>query len=204
MAGSGLAVFLNGLPGSGKSTVARRLVSTRPGWFLLDVDVLRTYVGGWSEDFDAAGRVIRPIAQAILSEVVAGGGVVVVPQLFFEVEDFVGFAQKARDAGGEVLHVMLEVPTSECWRRLQARPSGFPEHEVGEASLASVLAAEIERGGGGAFLDRLATDLVALRDCEFPMYVIPGDDTERALDQLRAMTQRAKGPPTGNGSRSAK
>jgi adenylylsulfate kinase-like enzyme len=76
MGDSGLAVVINGLPGSGKSTIARRLVATRPGWFLLDVDVLRTFVGGWSLDFGEAGRIIRPIAQGIVSEVVASGGVV--------------------------------------------------------------------------------------------------------------------------------
>src|ERR1700761_7437104 len=137
MSDSGLAIVINGLPGSGKSTVARRLVAERPGWFLMDVDVLRAFIGGWARDFGDAGRIVRPIAHAILSEVVASGGVVVVPQLFFEVDDFLGFARKARDAGGEVVHVVLEVPVAECWRRLQTRSFGVPEDGVGQDSLAS-------------------------------------------------------------------
>jgi predicted kinase len=187
MSSAGLAVVINGLPGSGKSTIARRLVATRPGWFLLDVDVLRTFIGGWSRDFAESGRVVRLIAQGIISEVVASGGVVVIPQLFFEVDDFLGFARKAQDAGGEVLHVVVDVPVAECWRRLQARLSDYSEHEVGEESLASVVGAVLEQAGGQAFVERLTADLLTFRECEVPTHFIPGDDTEYALEQLNAL-----------------
>ena len=184
---SGLAIIINGLPGSGKSTVAGRLVASRPGWFLLDVDVLRTSIGGWSLDFEEAGRIIRPIAHAIVTAVVASGGVVVVPQLFYEVDDFLGFARKAHDAGGEVLHVVLEVPPAECWRRLDARASDHTEHETSGVSLASVIRAEVERAGGKAYVERLDADLQAFRGCEIPTYFIPGVDTDNAIEQLAAL-----------------
>jgi predicted kinase len=186
MSNAGLAVVINGLPGSGKSTIARRLVATRPGWFLLDIDVLRTFIGGWSRDFAESGRVVRPIAQGIISEVVASGGVVVVPQLFFEVDDFLGFARKAQDAGGEVLHVVVDVPAAECWRRLHARPSDDSD-EVGEESLAAVVGAVLEKAGGETYVERLAADLLAFGECEVPMHFISGDDTEHALEQLNVL-----------------
>jgi hypothetical protein len=154
---------------------------------LLDVDVLRTFIGGWSRDFTESGRVVRPIAQGIISEVVASGGVVVVPQLFFEVDDFLGFARKAQDAGGEVLHVVLDVPAAECWRRLQARPSDYSEREVGQESLAAVVGAVLEQAGGEAYVERLAVDLLAFREREVPTHVVPCENTQLALEQLNAL-----------------
>ncbi|HWA64745.1 MAG TPA: AAA family ATPase [Mycobacteriales bacterium] len=193
MSESGLAVFINGAPGSGKSTVARRLVSSRPGWFLLDVDVLRTFVGGWSADFAGAGQITRPIVHAIIREVVGGGGVVVIPQLLYDVDDFLGFANEADDAGGEALHVVLDVPSSECWRRLRARLSDNSAHEVSEDSLASVLAAELERVGGERYVERVAAEIESLRDCAIPMHSIPGENTERVLRMLEALIGRYGG-----------
>ena len=53
-------LHLNGAPGVGKSTIAERLVATRPGWLNCDIDILRTLLGGWQEDFARAGAQIRP------------------------------------------------------------------------------------------------------------------------------------------------
>ncbi|MGJ1468138.1 AAA family ATPase [Clavibacter sepedonicus] len=121
---AGAVVLLNGVPGSGKSHVARRLVDACPGWFLLDIDVLRTSIGGWADDFGRAGRIVRPIAHAIVRSVVRDGGTVVVPQLLDDEDELAGLAAQARGAGGRVTHVVLDVPLDECWRRLQARAAG--------------------------------------------------------------------------------
>jgi hypothetical protein len=190
MTDRGLAIFINGLPGSGKSTVARRLVASRPGWFLLDIDVLRTFIGGWAVDFGEAGRIIRPIAHAIVCEVVAGGGVVVVPQLLFEADELLGLAGEARSVGGDVLHVLLEVTPAECWRRLQRRGSDNSGHALGEDSLAAVVAAAVESAGGMAFLEELSTSLTELRDCEIPAHPVPGQDTALALTEINALIIR--------------
>ena len=50
-------IHLNGPPGIGKSTLARRYAAEHAGVLLCDVDVLRTMIGGWQEDDGAAGLV---------------------------------------------------------------------------------------------------------------------------------------------------
>lgn len=186
MRGPGAAVFVNGLPGSGKSTLARRLVDARPGWFLLDVDDLRTSVGGWSDDFAGAGRIVRPVAQAIVRSVVAGGGTVVMPQLLPDADELAEFATHAREAGGRVIHAMLDVPVEECWRRLgvRARTRDLPDGP----SLGRVVQEAMERAGGVRHLEDLARMLDAVARGPVVAHRVDGADAPRALVELIALT----------------
>ncbi|MFT2751876.1 AAA family ATPase [Clavibacter sp. Sh2088] len=186
MQGPGTAVFLNGLPGSGKSTLARRLVDARPGWFLLDVDVLRTSVGGWSDDFAGAGRIVRPVAKAIVRSVVGDGGTVVMPQLLDDAAELADFAEQARDAGGRVIHAMLDVPADECWRRLELR--GRSGDGTGGASLGRVVQEVLARAGGSRSLDELARRLRAVARDPLVAHRVDGADASRALAELMALT----------------
>jgi adenylate kinase family enzyme len=49
-------IHLNGPPGIGKSTLARRYVADHPGVLNCDIDVLRSLIGGWESGFAEAGR----------------------------------------------------------------------------------------------------------------------------------------------------
>jgi predicted kinase len=184
--GPGTAVFVNGLPGSGKSTLARRLVDARPGWFLLDVDILRTSVGGWSDDFTGAGRTVRPVAQAIVRSVVADGGTVVVPQLFFDGDELAEFAGRALDAGGRAIHVMLDVPVDECWRRLELRARS--RDPADGPSLGRVVQEALVRAGGQRYLEELARELRAVARGPVVAHRLDGADAARALVELMALT----------------
>jgi len=186
--GSGTALFLNGLPGSGKSTLARRLVDARPGWFLLDVDVLRTSVGGWADDFAGAGHVVRPVAQAMVRTVVAGGGTVVMPQLFEDADELTAFADEARRGGGRTCHVLLDVPEDECRRRLAERGRAPDESEG--PSLARVVDEALARAGGAEHLDVLAERLRRVCGGPVPAHRVDGRDGSRALAELREILGR--------------
>ena len=48
-------IHLNGPPGIGKTTLARRYAAEHLGVLLCDIDVLRTMIGGWQDDDGAAG-----------------------------------------------------------------------------------------------------------------------------------------------------
>lgn len=55
-------LHLNGPPGIGKSTIARRYADEHPGVLNCDIDFLRTLIGGWSVDFLRAGpSSVRPL-----------------------------------------------------------------------------------------------------------------------------------------------
>lgn len=73
-------ILLNGLPGVGKSTLARRWAADHPGTLVCDVDVLRTWIGGWRDDFVGAGALVRPGALGLIRGYLEGGDVVL-PQL---------------------------------------------------------------------------------------------------------------------------
>jgi adenylate kinase family enzyme len=49
-------IHLNGPPGIGKSTLARLYVGDHPGVLNLDIDLVRTLIGGWQDRFAETGR----------------------------------------------------------------------------------------------------------------------------------------------------
>lgn len=77
-------IHLNGPPGIGKSTLARRYVADHRGVLNCDVDVLRTLIGGWQSDFQAAGALIRPAALAMIRAYLDNGHDVVLPQMMLD------------------------------------------------------------------------------------------------------------------------
>jgi predicted kinase len=99
-------IHLNGPPGVGKSTLARRYVEEHPGVLLCDVDVLRTMIGGWAEDDGAAGR-IRTTALAMITAYLGTGHDVVLPQLVAHADQLARFTAAAETAGAEHVHLML-------------------------------------------------------------------------------------------------
>jgi adenylylsulfate kinase-like enzyme len=106
-------LHLNGAPGVGKSTLARRWADEHPGTLLLDPDALRTWVSGWREDFVSTGAQIRPVAVAMISAYVAGGGSVVLPQLVANEGELCQFEAAATNAGGRFVEVFLEADDAE-------------------------------------------------------------------------------------------
>ena len=112
-------IHLNGAPGVGKSTLARRYAVEHPGVLLLDVDVLRGFLPGLT--FADAGAQIRPLALAMLTAHLAGGQDVVLPQflgLQWEVERFAAAAQAG---GGSMVEVLLEGDPAEVAERFERR-----------------------------------------------------------------------------------
>ena len=71
-------MHLNGPPGIGKSTLARRYVHDHPLAFCLDIDGFRGLIGRWDEQEQESGRLARRMALAMAREHLSNGQDVVV------------------------------------------------------------------------------------------------------------------------------
>jgi len=120
-------IHLNGPPGIGKSTLARRFVDAHPGVLNCDVDVLRTLIGGWQSDFARAGALIRPAALAMIEAYLRDGNDVVFPQMLIDPVELARFEDSATSAGAHFVERMLmDTPTASV-ARFHRRGESGPE-----------------------------------------------------------------------------
>ncbi|REJ07858.1 hypothetical protein DY023_02520 [Microbacterium bovistercoris] len=154
MTEGGTCIFVNGLPGSGKSTYARSFVESRRGWLNLDVDLLRGLLDTASIDFVRAGAEVQPLALAVLREQIGRGGDVIFPQLFFTPAEAAPFEDAVAQSGGRVVRTLLHEDAEECWRRVQERA-----HGSASGSIDRRIRALLAEAGGALELERMQRQL---------------------------------------------
>ena len=99
-------IHLNGPPAVGKSTLAQRYGADHPGTLICDVDVLRTMIGGWQHQQEAAG-LIRTTALAMIAAYLGMDHDVVLPQLVARPDQLERFRSVATQASAEYVHLLL-------------------------------------------------------------------------------------------------
>lgn len=153
-------IHLNGPPGIGKSTLARRYVAEHPGVLNCDIDVLRTFIGGWDRDFAEAGALIRPAALAMIKAYLASGHDVVLPQMLLDPHELARFEACADDVGAVLAERFLMDTRSGVVSRFARRGSSGPDDAWHDQVRAIVAAngGDAELGRCHAALERLLAE----------------------------------------------
>ena len=171
-------IHLNGPPGVGKSTLARRYAAEHPGVLVLEVDTLRTMVAGWQDDFDEAGARIRTAALAAIQAYLASGHDVVLPQLVGRSDELARFRAAGTRSGGEYVGVVLVADPDEVIVRFRGRAVA----EGDDPWVRAVTTVVGELGGDDA-LRRSSLDLEALAARE-GLLLLPSTDLETTYAAL--------------------
>jgi predicted kinase len=126
--------LLNGPPGVGKSTCARRWVAAQATAVVVEIDDLRTSIDGWQDDARSkqeARQMAIHVAAAHLRE----GSDVMVPQYLGRIDFINELEGTARAAGAAFAEMLLHADVDEIVARFEARRAeaagpAHPEHEI--------------------------------------------------------------------------
>jgi len=182
-------ILLNGPPGIGKSTIAERYVDEHSGTLNLDIDRLRSLIGGWREDFQGAGEIVRPLALALATTHLRSGRDVIMPQYLGRIIEIERFEAAVVACEADFLEIVLMDSLSEALRRFTTRSedSEQPWHE--EIRLI------VQRSGGEAHLTELYQQLTTAVDQRPDAVTVVSDDAHieqtycRVLQALTDLTR---------------
>ncbi|MDH2444814.1 AAA family ATPase [Amnibacterium sp. CER49] len=122
-------VLLNGVPASGKSTLARAWCARHADRLplALDLDVLRSMLGGWRDALPEAGLAARAMALAAIGVHLRAGRDVIVPQYLRREEFVVELRDVAEGVGATFVEVALVVDARTAGERFRARARGMSD-----------------------------------------------------------------------------
>jgi predicted kinase len=139
-------LVINGAPAVGKSTLARRYADDHALTLVVDVDSLRTHLGGWQEH-DESKHVARGLAVALTRAHLAAGHDVIVPQYIGRPEFLARLRATADEAGVAFVEIVLTDDVARIAERFRARRAEYaargephPELDVADDAIDDLVA----------------------------------------------------------------
>jgi predicted kinase len=176
-------VLLNGPPASGKSTLAVRLIESRPLALDLDVDVVRSLLGRWLDDPAGAGLAARSLALAMARAHLRAGLDVFVPQFIGRVEFVEQLEAVAADEGARFVEIALVLERTEAIEAFQRRRTAPEEQAHLDAD--ALVDRSTSADPVGEMYDRYAA-LIESRP-NVRRVVVRRDDIEGTLEAVEAL-----------------
>ncbi|HVQ88783.1 MAG TPA: AAA family ATPase [Actinomycetes bacterium] len=185
-------IHLNGPPGIGKSTISRMYADAHTGVLNLDIDMLRTLIGGWQRDFEHAGELIRPAALAMIAGYLPTGNDVVLPSLLVRLDELQRFESAAVEVGAEFQEIFLMDSKARCLSRFHMRGVNGQDADPWHNQVRAL----VESQGGDDVLAQYYDDLVALIAKREKAIVI--ETTVGCIDQTYSAVLNALTPDARN------
>ena len=144
-----MLLLVNGPPGVGKSTIARRWADDHPRSLVVEVDDLRTRLGGWAAD-DGSRPLARDLAVDLIGAHLARGYDVVVPQYLGRPEFRDRLRGLASELGVAFVEVCLVAPAEVAVDRFRLRRAALvaashPEADVADEQVEHTVAVAVAR-----------------------------------------------------------
>ena len=140
-----MLLVINGAPGIGKSTLARRYVDGLPLALLVELDQIRMQLGGWA-DRDESRIVARSLALELMRAHLSTGRDVVVPQFLGRPQYLADMRNVAETVGTAYVEVCLTCAPETLIERFQTRRSrhvqlglDHPESDLDDESVVAEL-----------------------------------------------------------------
>ena len=119
-------VLINGVPASGKSTLARRYAEDHPLTLALDIDLVRRMLGGWMDRLEESGLAARRIAVEMARAQLGSGRDVVIPQFLGRLRFVQTLAELCDEVGAEFVEIVLLSSPDEAVDRFIRRTAASP------------------------------------------------------------------------------